>query len=338
MATHYFYKYYSINQNLYNSIINNELFFSNPRNFNDPFDSLPRFELIENHSKLKDFFLFIRNYGKQTLTFVTSLNTFGTISEQIKRTLRLYLNDFKKFSEFYYPVIEDSEERLVEIITFYSDDEYFEKAFLINPHYLQHKLYLDFVFLTIDYYKFGISCGSKKPHCPLMWGHYANNHTGVCIKYDFFDQNKKQNLCLDDKETVDILDVKYMDAPLKIFDYSPQELENLKYEIFVNKYSKWEYESEVRLIHKQGLLKIKTSCIKEIIFGCKSTPKDRYSLLKLFAAMGYRCEKLSIATILPDKYELNIEGMKMNDIAGSGVFIKELNLSNMDKELLKGII
>ncbi|EIA08460.1 hypothetical protein HJ01_02182 [Flavobacterium frigoris PS1] len=32
-----FYKYFTINQNLFNSIINNELFFSNPRNFNDPF-------------------------------------------------------------------------------------------------------------------------------------------------------------------------------------------------------------------------------------------------------------------------------------------------------------
>jgi len=338
MSNNYFYKYYSINQNLFNSIINNELFFSNPRKFNDPFDSLPRFELTHNRKKLKDFYLFIRDYANRTLTSVTSLNNFIPIHEQYKRILKLYLTDLKKFDELHYSPIEDTDERLIEIITFYNQDEYFEKSFTINYLFLQHKLYQDFVFLTIDYYRFGISCGSKKPNCPLMWGHYAQNHTGICIKYNFLDKNNIQNLCLDDNEQIDVLDVKYIDKPLKIFDYSSEALENLNFELFINKYSKWEYENEVRLIHKQGLLKIKRLCVEEVIFGCKSSHKDRYSIIKLFASLGYKFEKLSIARVLPDKYELNIESMQINDIAGSGVFLKELNLSEKDKELLKGII
>lgn len=338
MNTNYFYKYYTINQNLLNSIINNELFFSNPRNFNDPFDSFPRFELTDDNWKLRNFYLFIKKYTKRTLTSVASLNNFNTIHNEYKKILNICLNDLNKFDELHYSSIEDTEIRLIEIVTFYNNEDYFDRAISINHIFLQHKLYQDFVFLTIDYYKYGISCGSKRPDCPLMWGHYAQNHAGICIKYNFFDEDSNLVLCLDDNEQIDILDVNYIDKPLKIFDYSCEELENLKFELFINKYYKWEYENEVRLVHKQGLLKIKRTCIEEIIFGCKSSTKDRYSIIKLFASLGYKVNKLSIARVLPDKYELKIENMKLNDIAGSGVLLKELNISDRDKKSLNGLI
>ncbi len=80
------------------------------------------------------------------------------------------------------------------------------------------------------------------------------------------------------------------------------------------------------MIHQgQGLLKVKRDCITEIIFGCKSTPKDRYTVIKLFASLLYKVDKLMIARQLPNEYELSIQTMKMNDIAGSGVFIEEIN-------------
>ena len=39
-------------------------------------------------------------------------------------------------------------------------------------------------------------------------------------------------------------------------------------------------------------------------------------------------ENLLIAKRLSDQYELSIENMKINDIAGSGVYINELNVKN----------
>jgi hypothetical protein len=94
-----------------------------------------------------------------------------------------------------------------------------------------------------------------------------------------------------------------------------------------NKYSKWKYEQEIRLINNsQGYLKVKRDCIKEIIFGCKSTSKDRYTIIKLFASLRYNVERLMIAKQVPNEYELLIRPMIMHDIAGSGIFMEEINL------------
>jgi len=32
--------------------------------------------------------------------------------------------------------------------------------------------------------RFRLYCLSTKPHCPLMWGHYADHHRGICLEFD----------------------------------------------------------------------------------------------------------------------------------------------------------
>jgi hypothetical protein len=327
MTEKYFYKYHPINQNLYSSIINNELYFSNPRNFNDPFDSYPRFLLTEDNEKLKIFYDFLGNKLSSQLkdTILRNENS-NKKHEDYKRILSTFFASKIFEEDLYTNEIVDKETKLIELYTFYSDETNFQNAITSNLEFLQIKMYYDYIYLTIDNNNFGISCGSTNPRCPLMWAHYANNHKGICIKYDF-ELEGVQNICFDKDETLDILKVNYSDNPIDIFSYSIDKLENLKYEILTNKYSKWQYENEVRLIREgQGLLKIKKICIKEIIFGCKSTPKDRYSVIKLFASLLYKVDKLMIAKRLPNLYELSIQEMKMNDLAGSGVYIEEINL------------
>ena len=34
----------------------------------------------------------------------------------------------------------------------------------------------------------GIICMGKHWHSPLMWAHYAGNHTGVCLGFDVPDE------------------------------------------------------------------------------------------------------------------------------------------------------
>jgi len=326
MRKEHFYKYYTINQNFYSSIINNELFFSNPRNFNDPFDSYPRFSLTSDKIKLKSFFDFL---GSKLSKFKSEI--FNN-SDNLKKHEH-YKGLFETFflakifeEELYENEIIDKTNKLIELYTFYSDKLNFEKLLTQNSEYIQIKMYYDYIFITIDQHNLGVCCGSNNPKCPVMWGHYANNHKGICIKYDL-GYDTTQNICFDAKEKLDVLKVKYSDDPINIFDYSIEKLEDLKFKLLTNKYSKWNYENEIRLINKdQGLLKIKRSSITEIIFGCKSTSKDRYTTIKLFASLGYKTDKLLIAKRLPDKYELSIQNMTMSDIAGSGVYIEEINL------------
>jgi len=327
MTEKYFYKYHPINENLYSSIINNELYFSNPRNFNDPFDSYPRFMLTDNPEKLKIFYDFLaKKLNSQIRDTILKNESSNKKHENYKQLFSTFFLAKIFDEDLYTNEIVDKETKLIELYTFYCDETIFQNAIISNSEFLQIKMYYDYIYLTIDNNDFGVSCGSKNPRCPLMWAHYANNHKGICIKYDF-ELNGVQNICFDEDKRLDVLKVNYSDEPIDIFSHSIEKLENLKFKILTNKYSKWQYENEVRLIQQgQGLLKIKRICIREVIFGCRSSPKDRYSIIKLFASLQYKVDKLMIAKRLPDLYELSIREMKVNDIAGSGVYIEEINL------------
>lgn len=322
-----FYKYFTINQNLFNSLINNELFFANPRNFNDPFDSLPRYKLCLDIQKLENFYLFIQSHINEKIDVIRNLKDFEKKKLDFEKLLEVFLKVLNKFDESYYNEIGNYEYKLIAIYTFYNNIEYFKEACKINNIELQSKMYADFTFLYIDINKYGVACGSTTQTCPVMWGHYGNNHSGICLKFDFYDDKEKQNICLSKENKLEIVEVEYTDLPLDIFNYNREELKNLIFTIFKTKCKKWAYENEVRLVNNaQGLLKINNKCIKQIIFGCKKTAKDRYSILKLLGCLGYKIEELMIAKIQPDSYELKIETMTMENLVGSGVFLEELNV------------
>ncbi len=133
------YKYYSINQNFFNSIVNNELFFSNPRNFNDPFDSLPRFQICNDLKKLEKFYLFIRTYINEKTDYIENIKDYQKTKLDFKKLLQVFLDVLKKFDESYNVDISNFEYKLIEIFTFYNDINYFNKSYQIDPVGLQKK-------------------------------------------------------------------------------------------------------------------------------------------------------------------------------------------------------
>ncbi len=90
----------------------------------------------------------------------------------------------------------------------------------------------------------GVCCFFQgEPKHPLMWAHYANNHTGFCIEYEI--------------EHIDnqLLEVNYTTVPVKP---SIAELllcpEETLLRILTRKSLEWNYEKEFRLIHLNKLL------------------------------------------------------------------------------------
>jgi hypothetical protein len=323
------YKYFTINQNFYNSIINNELYFSNPRNFNDPFDSNPRFSFTIEKEKIRNLFFKVKEIINGHSSEISEFKDFSKLQQTcdflIQEPTGTLIFDY--FNEV---ETKNQERRLIEILTFYNSKDIFEKTFIISSEKLQLKIYQDLVFLLIDYEKYGISCGSTTPTCPVMWGHYANNHQGVCIEFSLSNINNNQQLCLSSDESVDISKVNYSNEPLSIFDIGNCDINSLVFNLLNTKSFKWNYEQEIRLINKnQGLLKFKKESLTKVIFGCKTNAKDRYSICRLLANLGYDFEFL-IAKMQPDSYELKIEPMSLNDIAGSGVHLSELNIEYPD--------
>lgn len=215
------------------------------------------------------------------------------------------------------------ENRLIEIFTFYSNLRFFEKIFKISVLELQKKMFDDYIFLLIDVKGYGIWSASKTPSCPVLWGHYANNHKGVCLEFEI------ENINFDSSNELNLIEVKYSNMPFDLFSHDKKSLGKLTNKILNTKYNNWKYEQEVRLVNsKQGLHKFEKTSLKRIIFGYRSEHRDRYAICKLLAHLKYSTE-LFIARAQPDKYELKIERMTMHDIVNSGIHFNEMNLRDL---------
>lgn len=326
------YKFYKIDQNLYNSLINNEFYFSNPRFFNDPFDANPRFKICNDMNKLKSFYLYIQNEINNEIDTIKGITNFNRKHQKFKILIdtQIHLNQFDELYDYSKNIFED---RLIEIFTFYNDLDYFDSIVNISEIELQKKMFDDYIFLTIDVNEYGIWSGSKTSTCPVLWGHYADNHRGICIEYQLTDDDKNNVINFPEEEAFKTINVNYTNEPLDIFSLDDESLTKLTDIIINTKYIKWDYEKETRLInYKQGLNKFNKKSLKRIIFGYKTSPKERYALCKLLAHLNYKAG-LYIAKVQPDAYELIIEEMKIHDIAESGVYLKEMNLNSIIPKL-----
>ncbi len=83
----------------------------------------------------------------------------------------------------------------------------------------------------------GLICFSKSWSNPLLWGHYAERHTGICLSFDVPDEL--------------LSEVIYAENPMKISidpqTNRPRLSQRLMNRLLRTKFSDWKYEDEVRL-------------------------------------------------------------------------------------------
>ena len=139
----------------------------------------------------------------------------------------------------------------------------------------------------------GICCFSKLYDSILMWAHYANSHTGICLKFDttkdsdFFKKPLYAN---------------YSEKP-PFFDYHGKIQKEIA-KFVVTKFKTWQYEEEVRIFknateisnnNKNGkrIFQFKSEALQEIIFGVRTTEKDMEKIEKLCKNSGKSHVKFS---------------------------------------------
>ena len=112
--------------------------------------------------------------------------------------------------------------------------------------------------------KSGVKCFTPNNANILMWSHYANSHTGICLEFDTF------------------IDVAFFVYPINVI-YS-EEYPELNFtdrsfatEVLRTKSKDWEYEQEVRIYKPQnGYHNFNPKSLISVTFGC-NTPEDKKS-------------------------------------------------------------
>ena len=142
----------------------------------------------------------------------------------------------------------------------------------------------------------GICCFSKSYKKTLMWSHYSDNHSGICLGFYFSSLSSNEELLL--------LTVNYIDKVISV-NYFREKLVSLFYWIFT-KSKIWEYEEEVRAVHTNGsgLLKFEKECLKEVYFGLKVSEENKVKFISKLKELGYKVEKISSMNINSATFDL----------------------------------
>lgn len=146
---------------------------------------------------------------------------------------------------------------------------------------------------------FRVACFSQVKDSILMWSHYAKNHTGFCIEYDFSQSPLKDYLH----------PVRY----LKTRQYVPGTFANtdgamanqIIYEATLHKFEGWSYEKEWRCVfHSQNLnpfpFKIGRYCfdvhnyITAVYLGAKALEKDCEEICKHYQGTDVKVYKMEL--------------------------------------------
>ena len=125
----------------------------------------------------------------------------------------------------------------------------------------------------------------------LMWSHYADKHEGICVEYEFEDENGLLDVVYsDDTNTFDLYTVLIYIIPAQYFGVKTtnemeQECLDVCYLPFLRKTKEWSYEHEVRMIfnlnnnskiiNKNGIWFYPNAKVKSIYLGCKVTKENR---------------------------------------------------------------
>lgn len=121
----------------------------------------------------------------------------------------------------------------------------------------------------------------------LMWTHYANNHRGVCIKYEFpynfVDQEDEIVGCSNVSYEPEALTTWFKSSEISSMDFNSEDfIMELAKKVLTIKSPSWHYESEIRIIRlKNGNFKIPKSYIKGVCFGLETSFSDIELLRKI---------------------------------------------------------
>jgi hypothetical protein len=144
---------------------------------------------------------------------------------------------------------------------------------------------------NIEVEKLGICSFSLTLDETLMWSHYANDHKGVCLRYDFSEANLNN---LD--EIIGVSRVSYEPNNLTDWLFSHIDLYDSDRKTYItsllksfitSKAPSWRYEKEARIIRQRfGLCAIPKETLTHIIFGLQTSDEDE-SLIRSIAEKYY---------------------------------------------------
>lgn len=295
------YKYTGIDDSSLDLLETDRIFLSTPDKFNDPFDCAINLVTKDlSNEQIKKLF----EYNSKGLR-----EKFGVSDKELGKLLRS--------KNFAHELVKYCVKRDRPNITLKERDKEIKRReykFLNDCQNIAHKEYIH------------VTCFSETKESILMWSHYANNHEGFCVEYNFkeleinnpinrfifpvnytksvFDVSK--NLVIPDKEFDDILkeyldeiDINRILKGLMLPERNKNTNNMVIFYSALNKSMEWCYEREWRYVFPYKDLSNKMEPLKlpkpkSIYLGAEICKENYEKILKIGKERGINVYKMSL--------------------------------------------
>lgn len=170
----------------------------------------------------------------------------------------------------------------------------FLSSFLANPQFFTNwRLHFDAM---------GVYCCSRTIEETLLWSHYADKHSGVCLEYKFLGKSLIGEITA--AQNVDYLDdplVPWLvgSAPLDMTEFGKE----LALRYLRTKSPAWAYEQEARIIRQEsGPFKFRGVLLMEVCFGLRTPKADVDLVVKIVQSY---CGEVKFSRMVPDQTEFS---------------------------------
>ncbi len=251
-----FYKYSKVNPNRLESFKNDTLYFSPISTLNDPFECdtvLPRNQIEK--SLYKEI---IKKMEPMLMPgFKLPIDNIKTSEDLINKIMSGLIKPIEDRSG-------------IEDLIKYTQQAIYQK---------EHEIPREISEISDEIYR--VCCFSTIEDSILMWSHYADNHEGFCVGYNF--REIKNDL------TELMLPVRYNDKPLDITNlFAPDLNRSLLINALTRKSKQWSYENEWRLIvlskNKDNGQLEKVPVPKKIFLGFKMCEDRKKEIIEIAKA------------------------------------------------------
>ena len=215
--------------------------------------------------------------------------------------------DYYKCIEKAYRKLEEKTSRYALHLWFASGQKGKPQAYLPKARYeilygkagqTEHRKWAEEKMHSYQAEKIGILCLAEDADNILMWSHYAENHTGFCVRFD---------TTLDNKFFCDAKQVNYH-PEYPILNWWKSDLSDITYSMIYNKSNCWSYEKEWRImgVTARKKSKFRAKAIDSIILGCKTSNEHQQEIMDIVKTFPFRI-KVYKATLKETQYALELK-------------------------------
>ncbi|MBB5190090.1 hypothetical protein HNQ50_000800 [Silvimonas terrae] len=288
-----FYRYQKLDTRQLSSLIRDNLYFSFPSDFNDPFDCKPSIFRGGKEADLADL-------ERTLITLIQNRCSAEAASSLTK--LRFKEESRERLSEKFASI---EAQKTVGHIDYMSTDP---ELYCSPSVYKRHELLSEIETEILRQHTKGVCCFSSSYDSELMWSHYADSHHGICVGYS-----------LERRFPPEIHSVLYgrprilhqqviVDA---VLHGKKEAISELQEAALLAKSPKWKYEKEWRLISNPGL--------------------QRSPLKMTDITFGLRCDAALIHAVMKSIDRPDLSFFQMFELAGR-YSLKRAKLSRGDDE------